>query len=454
MKRKVVIISDLHLGANPPMMSQTARLAAFIDSLASAEDEHLYLVIAGDFIDFLSIEYEGKLSSFSGSPKDIEARIQIALQREKLVCEALGRFLRRPKCTLVVLVGNHDVEMALPSAQARFAEAIGAGDGYQPVFIDDGRAWNCGRLLVEHGNRYDFANANDWDGIRQFRSAHSRGELPPRELEISAGSEFVATVLSPLKKAYPFLDLLQPQGVLIGYLLVALEPAQLSQISSLWTALRANYQAARNRDGYRPAKAGKVAAGPGPAMDVFHSPLVFEDIARKFEVPPPVFIGPYKPWSKLDFFARAPGSNGIAELIRKEKPIPSDQLARLGVVLRQFLKDDELKAGDDFVPYRLAAQGMTAKEELFDTVIMGHTHHPERFSSNGSDVAYYLNSGSWIDTIPLTSATLNSAPEFEAWLRKLVSGDSRLRTRRLTYVTAGIAEDGSVRYTQLNEWTA
>ena len=57
--RRVFVISDLHLGGQPPtMMSTPDRLAAFIESLPSRlqSDEQLELVINGDFVDFLAIE--------------------------------------------------------------------------------------------------------------------------------------------------------------------------------------------------------------------------------------------------------------------------------------------------------------------------------------------------------------------------------------------------------------
>jgi UDP-2,3-diacylglucosamine pyrophosphatase LpxH len=57
--RRVFVISDLHLGGEPPtMMSTPDRLAAFIESLPSRlqSDEQLELVINGDFVDFLAID--------------------------------------------------------------------------------------------------------------------------------------------------------------------------------------------------------------------------------------------------------------------------------------------------------------------------------------------------------------------------------------------------------------
>src|SRR5262245_47534318 len=55
---RLIVISDLHLGGEMPfMMSQPAKLAAFIEGLPGrvAGGEVLDLVIAGDFVDFLAM---------------------------------------------------------------------------------------------------------------------------------------------------------------------------------------------------------------------------------------------------------------------------------------------------------------------------------------------------------------------------------------------------------------
>src|SRR5436190_14725750 len=72
-------------------------------------------------------------------------------------------------------------------------------------------AYRVGSLLIEHGNRYDGANANDWEYLRLIGSAHSRAESVAVPSRISFGSQFVVDHINPLKLHYPFIDLLQPQ---------------------------------------------------------------------------------------------------------------------------------------------------------------------------------------------------------------------------------------------------
>jgi UDP-2,3-diacylglucosamine pyrophosphatase LpxH len=223
---RLIVISDLHLGGLAPhMMSQPDQLAVFIDRLPQqqATDEVLELVIAGDFIDFLAIP---EFKSWTPDPAEARAKLEYTLRSPFApVFAALGRHVAGGH-RLTVLLGNHDIELTLPSVQDAFLRGIGA-NSHQVKFMDDGSAYRVGTALIEHGNRYDGANVNDWDGLRAIRSAQSRNEPPPVKLAISAGSVIVERVVNAIKPRYPFIDLLQPQDKLLAYLLLAFEPSLL-----------------------------------------------------------------------------------------------------------------------------------------------------------------------------------------------------------------------------------
>jgi hypothetical protein len=92
---RVAVISDLHLGGDPPhMMSRPGRLAAFIDRLPGelAADEDLELVIDGDFVAFLAAE---PWLPFTADPDEAVAKLQRTMQGEPFgpVFDALGRHL-------------------------------------------------------------------------------------------------------------------------------------------------------------------------------------------------------------------------------------------------------------------------------------------------------------------------------------------------------------------------
>jgi calcineurin-like phosphoesterase family protein len=161
--RRVIVISDLHLGGSKSvMMSRPGRLVRFLRGLPhqAKSDEKLELVIAGDFVDFLTID---PLASWTPKPDVARKKLNDTMDGELFgpVFDALLELVRSG-CALTILLGNHDLELALPVAQEALWRRLSA-DPHQVLFLVDGRAYRVGGLLIEHGNRYDGANANDWE---------------------------------------------------------------------------------------------------------------------------------------------------------------------------------------------------------------------------------------------------------------------------------------------------
>ena len=123
-------------------------------------------------------------------------------------------------------------------------------------------------MLIEHGNRYDGANVNDWEGLRAIRSAQSRNEVLPRPLYVSAGSVIVEKFVNVIKPNYPFIDLLQPQDKLLAYLLFAFEPTLLrKQLGRLGHLLKGAARQSENPHGLQPARIREVAVQAETAID-------------------------------------------------------------------------------------------------------------------------------------------------------------------------------------------
>jgi len=124
---RLIAISDLHLGGVAPyMMSNPERLAAFIDSLPGrlAADETLELVIAGDFIDFLAVP---DFKSWTPDPREASAKLGHTLRGPfASVFDALRRHVAGGH-RLTLLIGNHDIDLALPAVKDALLREIGAG---------------------------------------------------------------------------------------------------------------------------------------------------------------------------------------------------------------------------------------------------------------------------------------------------------------------------------------
>lgn len=160
------------------------RLAAFVTVLADrlASDEELELVLAGDVIDFPAIP---ECCRFTPNPETACGKLERTVRSRRFApaFRALAAHLAAGH-RLTVLLGNHDPELALPQVADAFIAALRARP-HDVLMLTDGRAYRTGGVLVEHGNRYDGANRNDWDGLRTIASALSRGEEPPLRLRVS-----------------------------------------------------------------------------------------------------------------------------------------------------------------------------------------------------------------------------------------------------------------------------
>jgi len=181
--KRVVVISDLHLGGSRTVMiSRPDRLAGFLRALALEHqgDERLELVIVGDFVDFLTIE---PFACWTPDPQHASQKLHDTMDRSSFapVFDAL-RDLVKTGCVLTILLGNHDLELALPAVQEALWHRLDA-PRHHVLFLTDGRAYRVGGLLIEHGNRYDGANGNDWEYLRLIASAQSRAEEPLVTLE-------------------------------------------------------------------------------------------------------------------------------------------------------------------------------------------------------------------------------------------------------------------------------
>jgi UDP-2,3-diacylglucosamine pyrophosphatase LpxH len=258
------IISDLHLGGRFPcgedrgfrMMDRPDVLAEFIRLLAARPPTAptLELIINGDFLDFLAeADADGTWKAFRDQPGAAVAVFRMIADRPEdgAVFDALAGFLDRGH-RLTILLGNHDIELAWPEVRAAFEKRLSTRK-QTPAFnlrwLYDGEALIVGDALIEHGNRYDPANFVDHQRLRRVRELRSR-RLHAREGDIfypPMGSRLVAEIMNPIKKDYPFIDLLKPESEPLIALLLTLDPSKRGHLGAL---ARLDPEAAAQRDRY------------------------------------------------------------------------------------------------------------------------------------------------------------------------------------------------------------
>lgn len=445
---RLIVISDLHLGGGEPfMMSHPERLADFVagaPKLLSA-GEVLDLVIAGDFVDFLACS---PWSPWTPRPEDAIAKLKSVMGSPggggfAPIFDALREHVAAGH-RLTILLGNHDLELTMPPVRQALLERIDA-DPHQVHFVFDGTAYRVGKALIEHGNRYDDANANDFSHLRALASYLSRGEAPTglADVKVSTGSQLVTRIVNPIKKTYPFIDLLKPEGELLAYLLFSFEPSlvrkYLGDFSLLFEAQRKN---AENPEGKPPGATTNVAGEIGEVDAELRD--TFSELYQAIRSPSDnvgfgdIFSG----------FIESVRFDGLADLVHKGKTIVPERLAKIRTALRRMLQGDrtfDLDAPDG--PYTPAAKRLCAGGAV-ETVVMGHTHLA-REQRDGSR-AWYINTGTWADLVTVPSDALDdAAPEKLATFLADLVNDRGVRSFRPTYADVLVAPDGTVAHAAL-----
>lgn len=438
-RRRVIVVSDLHLGGDAPhMMSRPRALASFFGRLPAclASDEKLELVINGDFIDFLAVN---PWSSWTPTAAEAVNKLNAACQAPfDVVFDALAQHVSGGH-RLTIVLGNHDIELAYHPVQADLMRRLGGGWPEGVRFVDDGSALRMGGLLIEHGNRYDASNRNDWERLRSTYSRTSRGEPVAELVRPSAGSDIVTHVVNPLKRDYPFIDLIQPQGEVLALLLLVLEPALAFNFGRIARTLRGAHLQAANPAGIAPRKAHQASAVPVLPLDLELSELFGEHYRQ-------MRTGASEPAGAGDLTAVLDQARqgGLRGHLAAGLPVPQNRLNKLRTLLRKLAPpEDAFSWSADTGPYGEAARRIRAATGA-DTVLMGHTHLARRQGS--TERAEYINTGTWADLVRIPRDAIADGQAglqaLEDFLRCLMADSAR--SCDPTYADVHLDAEGAV----------
>lgn len=369
-------------------------LAWVVDHVASQtpRKERVALVLNGDVFDFLARPEASYFDVGAASQvRELAKRADI-----KPIFDALGRLVHTPRRTLVIAVGNHDIELALPSVQEALREILCSDDeaaAGRLVFSVDGTGYRCevggGGVLCVHGNATDDWNVVDHDELAR-RVFQEKASQPLDPWDANAGTRLVIDVMNPIKERYPFVDLLKPERKPVVGILSAFDESVRDKLARLPGIL---HKLARPA-GVRP----KVLGGTSPAADasVRSAPRWqtdgrtdgSDDGARRQLVErylrdgidPATVAGDAR--DTLFFSPRA----------WLDRRMGGDGASGLRVSLRDWLRDDETWSldGPDAIYDEL---DRNVSSQLH--VIAGHTHLARRRErSHGGKV--YVNTGTWM----------------------------------------------------------
>ncbi len=218
-KKIKIVISDLHLGKgrileNGGLNSLEEfyfgeKLVEFIHYHSSGiyQDYEVELIINGDFLNFLQVDYRGHFLTVLTEDISLEVMKSIILGHEK-VFMALAKFAAKPNNSITYVVGNHDQAMLWPACRAFLNTTIGKPVRFKNmVHFFDG-------VHVEHGHMHEAANRMD---PKKF---FLKKNLPEPILNLPFGSHFFVELVLKIKQSYPYIDKIRPFGKMVRWALI------------------------------------------------------------------------------------------------------------------------------------------------------------------------------------------------------------------------------------------
>ncbi len=440
---ELYVISDLHLGgvAGTWIIRETARLANLIRWVAKRPGENVALVLNGDIIDSLAEPGLGEDVYAFLDPDHADQMLQRIFDDPHFsdVWQALTDFLKRPKRYLIIIVGNHDIEMALPFVQAKLRQQLVGSDPdaqLRLLFSTYGAGYGClvgnARVFCTHGNEFDEWNWVDYSKLSEVANAVNAGRVvDTARWEPNAGTQLVVDAMNLIKRSYPFVDLLKPEtNPVFGVLLTLAPESVLNKLDRVAPIFMRRAEGAKRRKNLLSADklqpqlneffdqqlAAEIIGSTIPETDVEVLLLEIEravgqGILASDAAERAALEGTLDLWDTTKGWA-----TGIANRL-----IGKDKVDVLRQSLLYWLKDDttfHVGSPNDSTYQRM----MSRVGPDVNFVVTGHTHLARAIEVDPGR-CYYFNCGTWIRLIRLTKSLLNDGPAFKKLYSVLANED-------------------------------
>ena len=219
LKKIKLVISDLHLGKGRHLENGSLnsleefyyaeKLVEFIQYYSSGayRDYDVEIVINGDFLNFISVDYRGHFLTVVTESIALEM-LKSVIRGHTPVFKAMGDFLSQPHRKITYVIGNHDQGMMFQGCRDYLDQVIGHPLQYKNIiYYFDG-------VHIEHGHMHEAANRMD---PKKF---FLKQGLPEPILNLPWGSHFFVELVLKIKAQYPHVDKVRPFGQMIRWSLV------------------------------------------------------------------------------------------------------------------------------------------------------------------------------------------------------------------------------------------
>jgi UDP-2,3-diacylglucosamine pyrophosphatase LpxH len=210
MRKIKIVVNDFHIGKGPILKDGTVniledfrygkRFAEFLEYYRSGEyaDADVELIINGDFLNLLQIDYMG-IHTYLVTEKMVVHAVRSIIAGHPDVFDALREFAAAPNHEIAYIIGNHDIGMLFDQARRVMIETVGPNLRFYDTYYD------FDHVRVEHGHMYEAINATD-----PQKFILKDADYPEPVLNLPWASLFVATFLPKIKKDRPFVDKVKP----------------------------------------------------------------------------------------------------------------------------------------------------------------------------------------------------------------------------------------------------
>jgi len=461
----VYVISDLHLGGyveryrdemrDYRIFQDGAALAWFIRDVVLTDPStgRIALVINGDLVDFLAVK-DATYFDWKGADRKLTEIIEDPSLTE--MWNALNAFVRKGRGDLVIVLGNHDLELALPGPQQLLLKRLagsGAAQRARVIFAMDGAGFPClvgdKHVFCTHGNEVDPWNAIEWGRLAFIRRALTRGSLV-RDRKLledvwipNPGTQLVIEHLNGVKRSHQWIDLLKPEeeGAAMVAAAITKSPAIRTFAEVMW-----NTRSIQKRLQQGFMGAGRVEQQE--ALPTLHwQPATPKEIDELLEVAVTAVARGQRPADLVD------GSDeflmGKFEMFRRTMQLKLWPTS-LRDVLLATLTDN--KAFDIATPDDVFRELDAVCGSSIDFLVAGHTHLQRARERDLARGKYYFNSGTWIRLAAIPAEALGPG-EFEkvelrllhGSIRRLADESPRLIREIRTVVKIGVGKDGRTR---------
>lgn len=215
-KKSIIVISDLHLGAGKMIRGRRnfledfffdRELVEFLDYHNSGiyEEQDVELVINGDFLDLLAVPFVNFFDDEFWSEKAAIDKITMIIRAHREVMQALKRFIQKDKRKITYIIGNHDGELVFESVKNVFINYFPEDVRHKIVLDNSIIEYNPSPgVYIKHGHQYEIAHQFDQNAATISSNDGRLYFLPPW------GSYYVTRVVNKFKEDRSYINSVKP----------------------------------------------------------------------------------------------------------------------------------------------------------------------------------------------------------------------------------------------------